>query len=92
MHREDKEDSVFIETKVESKKPVTIWDHATNQRIEIPEKFIRFYEEIDKICKEYDYSISHEDQHGGFIIEKYNTSNLLWLKEAAAGESLNIKK
>ena len=41
-----------------------------------------FMKEIDLICKKYNLSISHEDSHGGFIIEKYNSMNIDWLNGA----------
>jgi len=41
-----------------------------------------FIEEIIEICKKYDYSISHEDEHGKFIIEYFNENNAKWLRDA----------
>lgn len=41
-----------------------------------------FLNEIEKICKKYDLSISHEDSHGAFIIEDYDDYNIEWLKDA----------
>jgi hypothetical protein len=41
-----------------------------------------FLNEIENICKKYNLSISHEDSHGGFIIEDYDYSNIEWLKDA----------
>lgn len=46
---------------------------------------IKPFEFIDKICeisKEYGFSISHQDSHGAFIIEKYDEININWLKDA----------
>ena len=42
-----------------------------------------FFQEIDDVCEKYGVSISHEDQHGGFIIEEYDKDNIDWLKSAA---------
>jgi hypothetical protein len=37
---------------------------------------------IEKICKMYGLSISHEDENGAFIIQEYKDSNIQWLKQA----------
>lgn len=42
----------------------------------------KFFEEIDLVCKKYNVSIAHEDNHGGFIIEDYDLFNIEWLKDA----------
>ena len=46
-----------------------------------------FLFEIAEVCKKYQLSLSHEDRHGGFIIEKYNDCNLEWL----TGASINFE-
>lgn len=43
----------------------------------------QFLKEIENVCKKHNMSISHEDGHGAFIIEKFYESNIKWLKEAA---------
>lgn len=43
----------------------------------------KFLEEIKILSKKYNLSISHEDTHGSFVIEKYSESNLDWLKNAS---------
>lgn len=58
------------------------WDNNKKNFIETPKKLIDFFNEIDNICKKYNYSISHEDEHGAFEIEKYNDININWLKNA----------
>ena len=42
-----------------------------------------FIDEVIALSKEYGLSISHEDNHGGFIIEPYSDYNADWLKDAA---------
>lgn len=42
----------------------------------------KFLEDIEKVCKAHDMSICHEDNHGGFLICKYNEDYMDWLKEA----------
>lgn len=63
------------------------WDINKGQDIKTPESVINFLNEIDNICKKYNFSISHEDSHGGFIIEKYDDFNIKWLKNCM----LNLK-
>ncbi len=58
------------------------WNCKTNKFIEIPENQVRFMEEIESICKKYDLSISHEDAHGAFKIDKFSQDNIDWLKDA----------
>ncbi len=41
-----------------------------------------FLEEIERICREYDLSISHQDGHGAFKIVRFDESTLEWLKGA----------
>lgn len=63
------------------------WDINKNKNIKTPESVINFLNEIDNICKKYNFSICHEDSHGGFIIEKYDDFNIKWLKNCM----LNLK-
>lgn len=48
-----------------------------------------FLKEIVKVCKEHGFSLSHEDTHGAFIVEKYDKDNIQWLMEAMIGESVD---
>lgn len=61
------------------KLPKEIFDINKRDNINFPNKLANFLNEIDLVCQKYDYSISHEDCHGGFIIEKYNENNIKWL-------------
>lgn len=47
------------------------------EEIEQPKEMKEFIDEIIKVMKKHNLSISHEDSHGGFIIDKYN---IRWLK------------
>lgn len=49
------------------------------EEIEQPKEMKEFIDEIIKVMKKHNLSISHEDSHGGFIIDKYN---IRWLKNA----------
>lgn len=55
------------------------YDIRIQERIQTPERMVAFFEEINYICKKFNLSISHEDGQGGFIIEKYDKSNIEWL-------------
>lgn len=58
------------------------WDLNKSEEIEQPKEMKEFIDEIIKVMKKYNLSISHEDSHGGFIIEKYDDYNIKWLKDA----------
>lgn len=42
----------------------------------------QFIDTICDVCKDYGFSISHEDSQGSFIIEKYDDGNINWFKNA----------
>lgn len=46
------------------------------------EKVKLFIEDIETVCKKHNMSISHEDEHGAFIIKSFNQGNIDWLKDA----------
>ena len=48
------------------------YDNTINEFIETPEEIVKFFNEIDAVCKKYGFSISHEDGHGAFEIEDYD--------------------
>ena len=49
-----------------------------------------FLREIVEVCKEHGFSLSHEDTHGAFVVEKYEEGNIQWLVDAMIGESVDI--
>ena len=59
-----------------------IWDLNKSEEIEQPKEMKEFIDEIIKVMKKHNLSISHEDSHGRFIIEKYDEYNIRWLKNA----------
>lgn len=67
------------------------WDLNKHKNIETPKNIINFLNEIEKICKEYNLSLSHEDTHGAFIIEKYDEYNIKWLKDSMLNIELEEK-
>lgn len=58
------------------------WSLIENDDIETPKNIINFLNEITKIYKKYNLSLSHEDSHGAFIIENYDEYNIKWLKNS----------
>ena len=47
------------------------------------EKELEFIEELEKICRHYKISISHEDTQGCFKLVEFNEADLLWIKDHA---------
>ena len=56
------------------------------------EKVEEFLQEIEEVCRKHNMSISHEDGHGAFIIEKFDEFNIKWLKEAQIAEYVDDNK
>ena len=48
-----------------------------------------FLREIVEVCKEHGFSLSHEDTHGAFVVEKYEEGNIQWLMDAMIGDSVD---
>ena len=42
-----------------------------------------FLEDIARVCKDWDFSISHEDKNGDFIVTDFNGHDIEWLMGAA---------
>ena len=58
---------------------------ACGEYLPSDEKVDAFIEEVIEVCKRHELSISHEDGHGTFEIEKYSESNVKWLRQANDG-------
>ena len=58
------------------------WDCSKNEYVETSKELKRFLKDIENVCKKHGYSISHEDGHGAFEIEKYSDDNIDWLRNA----------
>lgn len=56
--------------------------------IDIPPRLRAFYNELDALCHKYNFSISHQDHCGLFIIENYHSENMRKLREADVHASL----
>jgi len=59
-----------------------IRDYIKNENIQTPTEIQNFLDDIIELCKKYNLSISHEDGHGCFLIEKYDEYNIEWLMYA----------
>ena len=46
-------------------------------------KALEFIERIAELSKDYNLSLGHEDEQGGFIIHVYCKENIDWLKQAS---------
>ena len=44
---------------------------------------IAFLQELVLVCRKHNLSLSHEDGHGGFLVENYNEDYTEWLCAAA---------
>jgi hypothetical protein len=44
---------------------------------------LSFFDDIEELCEKYNFSIAHEDCHGGFLIEEYSQNNMEWLRNAS---------
>ena len=58
------------------------YNRATDEETSFPmvELFMR---DIEKVCLHHNLSISHEDEHGGFIIQKFTGECFRWLNSAS---------
>lgn len=41
-----------------------------------------FLNEIAEVCRKHQMSLGHEDQHGSFIVQAYQSGNIDWLMAA----------
>lgn len=57
------------------------WSTKNGDNIE-NKKIDAFIEEVIAVSKKHGFSISHEDGHGAFEIEKFSESNTSWLRHA----------
>lgn len=47
------------------------------------EKIDAFLAEVIEVSKKHGLSIGHEDNHGGFLVQKYSQDNADWLLQAS---------
>lgn len=65
------------------------WSCKKGKRIE-DVSIDKFISEIALVCKKHNMTISHEDGHGAFVIEKYDQENIDWLRHAHDGRDQYI--
>lgn len=41
-----------------------------------------FLAELVEVCRKHGFSLGHEDNHGAFLVEKFDVGNLEWLLDA----------
>jgi hypothetical protein len=63
------------------------WDKNTRTRVESPTNVEAFLDEYAALCDKHNLTLSHEDDHGAFIITDYREGNIDWVRAA----SLKIK-
>ena len=51
--------------------------------VESPASVEAFLDEYEALCKKHNFSLSHEDGHGGFEIEPFDQSNIAWVRAAS---------
>lgn len=51
-----------------------------------------FLEEVLEVCKKHRLSLTHEDPHGGFIVEPYSVTNAMYLLGAADSTYVEVPK
>lgn len=57
------------------------WTSVSGLRVDCP-KVDEFIGALEKVCRTYGLSISHEDTQGAFIIDLFDQSNIHWLQVA----------
>ena len=60
-----------------------IWNNETDSFEIPPQKFFDFLKEYKELCIKHNVSVSHEDGHGGFILENFDEVNINWLNSAS---------
>jgi hypothetical protein len=58
------------------------WHISKGKYVTPSVNILQFLDEIEKVCKKYNISISHEDGHGAFILEEYDEFNFRWLRKS----------
>lgn len=53
-----------------------VWDRTKRCVVNMPKEMENFLNDIRTVCIKHGLSISHEDYHGTFLIEKYYEDNI----------------
>lgn len=67
--------------------PLARWTKRTyfdgGDFVRSPPEVEAFLDEIEAVCKKHGFSISHEDGHGAFVLEPFDSHNIEWLRNAS---------
>lgn len=55
----------------------------THEMQEVSANTMEFLNELEKLCRSHNISISHEDEHGGFILQRFSEENIKWIRSAS---------
>jgi hypothetical protein len=69
-----------------------VWDRTKSCVVDMPKEMEDFLNDIKAVCEKHGLSISHEDYHGAFLIERYDENNIEWLFNASKSYRHNIKE
>jgi hypothetical protein len=58
------------------------WDNRLHDFVPTPSKVVDFLDEYEALCKKYNLSLGHEDEHGSFVVQNYEECNINWVKES----------
>jgi len=58
------------------------WDRKTGKNVTPPKRVTTFLEDLEKLCRIHNVSISHEDTHGSFELEEFDEHNIQWINRA----------
>ena len=66
-----------IETPYQEKHPEPEMIYNSGQRMPVPEKVQKFFDELQDLCRKHDMDITHEDHQGCFILTPYEEGPVL---------------
>lgn len=72
-------------------KEYKLQDYENNKEI-VQTNLDGFFSELFALYKKYNISISHQDGHGGFILEKDCEENREWIEDAEVYQFLTGKR
>ncbi len=61
----------------------SVYDIFAGDFVEMPPEMAAFLADVEAVCRKHGFSISHEDNQGGFRVELLQEDNLDWLTGAA---------
>jgi hypothetical protein len=61
------------------------WDRVGRCEIESPAAVEAFLSEYEALCRKHELCLAHEDDGGGFIVERLRNKTISWVKGASLG-------